>query len=326
MHRLVITDNVDPWHNLALEEHLFDTRFEGVTLYLWQNRNTVVIGRNQNAWKECRVHLLESEGGRLARRSSGGGAVFHDLGNVNFTFILPRKDYDLARQFAVLQQAVAQFGIVTEVSGRNDIVLKDGGAKFSGNAFRFDADTALHHGTILIDANMDKLGRYLSPSTLKMQAKGIDSVRSRVCNLHDINSEITSRGMIDTIAEVFTNAYGTTQRIPESLLDTNAIGALTNRHASWDWRFGKSPRFDVSFSERFPWGEIEVLLHCRKGIVEDCTVFSDAMDATMPIRIASAIKDAPFSPDAIAERVHFTDGIPDAVKQEIADWLRDQSC
>ena len=189
MNTVITSVSTDPWHNLALEELLFTSGGEGTVLYLWQNRNTVVIGRNQNAWKECRADLLEREGGRLARRTSGGGAVFHDMGNLNFTFITPRGGYDLERQLGVILGAVRSQGIDAGFTGRNDLVTA-GGGKFSGNAFCFSRDRGLHHGTILVDVDMDKLSRYLVPSADKLRSKGVDSVRSRVANLRELNPDM----------------------------------------------------------------------------------------------------------------------------------------
>jgi lipoate-protein ligase A len=143
---IVYATEHDPWFNLAFEAYLMEQLEEGrfdAVLYLWQNDNTVVIGRNQNAWVECNTGLLETEGGRLARRSTGGGAVFHDLGNLNFSILLPRDRFDIGRNFAMLLDAVADQGIHAERSGRNDILAD--GLKFSGNAFSLKKRAGLHH-------------------------------------------------------------------------------------------------------------------------------------------------------------------------------------
>ena len=178
------SDSLCPWHNLAVEEHILMTLPpETCVMYLYQHKNAVIIGKNQNAWKECRTEQLKREGGKLARRISGGGAVYHDMGNLNFSFILDRNDYDLHRQLGIILSAVRKLGISAEFSGRNDILSE--GAKFSGNAFCYKKTGAFHHGTILVDADMTKLSRYLSVSKDKIASKGVDSVRSRVCNLKE---------------------------------------------------------------------------------------------------------------------------------------------
>ena len=152
----------DPYENLALEEALLSRVGEGeLILYLWQNARTVVIGRNQNPWKECRTALLAKEGGHLARRLSGGGAVFHDLGNLNFTFLMSAEDYDLPRQLTVIERACQSLGIPAQRSGRNDLLAE--GRKFSGNAFYKHNGKAYHHGTLMVDVDLEKVQRYLSP-------------------------------------------------------------------------------------------------------------------------------------------------------------------
>ncbi len=262
---------------MALEEYLFDAHKEGVLLYLWRNQNTVVIGRNQNAWKECRIQALESDGGKLARRTSGGGAVFHDVGNLNFTFITTKALYNQERQLELIIGAVKRLGISASFTGRNDIVTSSG-AKFSGNAFRHSSTTDMHHGTLLIAVDMQKLSKYLAPSKEKLRSKGVESVRSRVCNLQEYRSELDSAMMIEALTQTFKENYGPFSLLQEETLDQNLLSSLIERHASWDWRLGASPRFDVEFSTRFDWGEFDLQLALKGGIIENAFVFSDAMD------------------------------------------------
>ena len=198
---------VDPYFNIATEKLLLESVEENACiLYLWQNQNTVVIGRNQNAWVECRTSLLEEDGGKLARRLSGGGAVFHDVGNLNFTFLMRDEDFDVDRQLSVIQEACASFGLSAEKSGRNDLLVQ--GYKFSGNAFYHTQGHAYHHGTLLIDADMEKLSRYLTPSKAKLEAKGVASVRSRVTNLKLLSPCITCEMMARQMEKAFEKVYG----------------------------------------------------------------------------------------------------------------------
>ena len=171
--QLSVADTVctDPYVNLAREEHLLELLGpEEVILYLWQNRSTVVIGRNQNAWKECRVEKLTADGGFLARRSSGGGAVFHDLGNLNFTFLARSDHYDVDRQLEVVLRALSACGVPAEKTGRNDVTAE--GRKVSGNAFYSAKDRSYHHGTLLVDVDMERLSAYLQVSADKLKSKG----------------------------------------------------------------------------------------------------------------------------------------------------------
>ena len=166
------SDQVNPYKNLAVEEYLLlHCEPQECILYLWQNQNTVVIGRNQNAWKECKVESLEENGGHLARRLSGGGAVYHDLGNLNFTFLVSKENYSIDRQLEVIVKAVQKLGAKAEKSGRNDILID--GKKFSGNAFYRHGDHCYHHGTIMVAVDKERLGSYLTVSTAKLQSKGV---------------------------------------------------------------------------------------------------------------------------------------------------------
>nr|WP_243253680.1 lipoate--protein ligase [Anaerotruncus rubiinfantis] len=289
----------DPYENLALEELLVrriprDT----VILYLWQNQKTVVIGRNQNAWKECRIAALEADGGKLARRLSGGGAVFHDLGNLNFTFLANRPDYDVDRQLAVILRAVESFGLRAEKSGRNDVTAA--GRKFSGNAFYRTAHGCYHHGTLLIDVDLAHLSDYLSVSVEKLAAKGVDSVRSRVVNLHSLERRITVDTMRDALLRAFGEVYGgIPQKIRPAQFDPDEWAGLKEKYASWQWRLGQPLPFTCSFGKRFGWGNIELRLAVQNGQVAGCEVFSDAMDADLIDSIPWMLEGAACSTDAL---------------------------
>lgn len=301
--KLYRSDGFDPYRNLAVEEHLLETVEEDTCiLYLWRNENTVVIGRNQNAWKECRTSLLEAEGGHLARRLSGGGAVFHDLGNLNFTFLMNEADYDLDRQLTVIQAACRALGLDAERSGRNDVLVD--GRKFSGNAFYHSRGKAYHHGTILIRVDADKLARYLSPSRAKLQAKGVDSVRSRVVNLSTLVPELTCERMEREMIAAFERVYGATaQRIAPASLDWERIEALQLRNAGNDWLYG--PRLPLSFEceERFGWGGVQLQLQVESGIVVRAKVYSDAMDWDLAPALEQVLTGSPFRQGELCARV-----------------------
>lgn len=325
MNKIIMGSSHNPWHNLALEELLFNQQKEeqdhSMTLYLWQNQNTVVIGKYQNAWKECRVELLESEGGRLARRSSGGGAVFHDLGNLNFTFLTRRDMYDVPRQLSVIQQAVRSFGVETEFTGRNDLVLKPGGEKYSGNAFRMTKEVGMHHGTILIHVNMDQLSRYLAPSKEKLASKGVESVRARVTNLSNYNPSINIPTMQEALVTAFTMEYGKAQIFVEEEFHGEELDHLEEKYSSWDWRLGKSPEFDLTLENRFGWGEISLQLSFAGGLVAEAGVYSDAMDEEFIGRIVPAVRGCPMNASALAERIR---GLNHPQGDELAQWLSEK--
>lgn len=285
----------DPYFNLALEKRLLDQVTPGeCILYLWQNENTVVIGKNQNAWVECRTGLLEEEGGHIARRLSGGGAVFHDLGNLNFTFLVNEEDYDLDRQLSVIQRACQMAGIATERSGRNDVLAE--GRKFSGNAFFHSGGKAYHHGTLLISADMEKLQRYLSPSKAKLAAKGVSSVRSRVVNLQELCPTLTCEKMKEYMVKAFGEVYALeSTEIELTDEDLAAVNILAAEYGSWEYLYGASLSFTFQCEGRFPWGGVNIQLAAKGGIITGAKVYSDAMDWELPPLIEQALVGCRFS-------------------------------
>ncbi len=299
--KLFLSESFDPWHNLAVEEVLFSMpRGNEMYLYLWQNKNTVVIGRHQNVFKECRTALLEAEGGKLARRTTGGGAVFHDLGNLNFTFITTKANYDLERQLSVIIAAVSALGIDAGFTGRNDIIAANG-AKFSGNAFRFSNEYGMHHGTLLINADLNKLGRYLAPSPDKLKAKGVDSVRARVCNLADIALDITVDTMRKALIAAFEREYGAFEQISEAQLDKAALNAAQALLSSEQWRYGRSQTCDARLDTRFAWGGVEVELKVVGARIKSACIYSDAMDELFIQNLENALLGVNYEPQAMAK-------------------------
>lgn len=318
--RIYETQCTDPYINLAVEKYLLDHVSQGeCILYLWQNQNTVVIGRGQNAWAECRTSLLEQEGGKLARRLSGGGAVFHDLGNLNFTFLTTEDNYDLNRQLSVIQTACRLLGIDAVPSGRNDLLVN--GAKFSGNAFYHSQGKAYHHGTLLINADMDKLSRYLSPSKAKLEAKGVQSVRSRVINLSQIVPGLTCDSMRLAMREAFARVYGLfpTPFVPDSSFQ-ESVCADAEINSSWQWLYGKQLPFSFQCENRFSWGSIQLQLDVRSGIVQAATVYSDAMDWTLAPTLEQALTGVPFSFRDLQEAVRSTQ-LDAIVCRDLCDML-----
>ncbi|MBQ2769793.1 MAG: lipoate--protein ligase [Clostridia bacterium] len=316
MNGILHSASTDPYHNLALEELLFEEA-SGFCLYLWQNKNTVVIGRNQNPWQECRLELLEKEGGRLARRSSGGGAVFHDLGNLNFTFVTPREAYDLPRQLGVILSALKSLGIQARFTGRNDLVAENG-AKFSGNAFRKSKTTCLHHGTLLVHGDLEKLSRYLVPSPAKLMAKGVSSVRSRVTNLEAFSPGLTIQQIREAVANAFEREYGVSTLLSESQLDGDRLLEKTSRYAAWDWNMGSTPAFDLALTNRFPWGELTLELKLAQGHITRVQAWSDAMDEALILSLPAVLEGHPLESRALSQSVS-TLQAPEAL--DIARWL-----
>ena len=303
----------NPWKNLAIETHLANQIRPGeLLLYLWQNENTVVIGKGQNALRECRVQLLEEEGGYLARRATGGGAVYQDLGNLCFTFLGDPERYDLQRQMCVIQRACRKFGIETHFSGRNDIITEEG-YKFSGNAFSVTNTCKIQHGTLMIDVDKEKLGRYLTPSEEKMKAKGVKSVQSRVCNLKDLNPKVTVEAMKKALAEAFEEEYGAYKTLSVDVESDANIKEHYEKYASWDWRYGKSPECEVVHSKRFAWGEVQVHLKLKNLHIEECKVYSDALDAHLPEKVEKVLINQRFDMENVE-----TD---DEKICEIVEWL-----
>lgn len=332
--KVYLSDTFDPWFNLATEDWIFrEMDPEQQVLFLWRNSETVVIGRFQNPWTECNTSLMEKDGVKLARRQSGGGAVFHDLGNTNFTFMSSKESYDKSRNNQIITNALKKFGVEAYPSGRNDILIddKEGAKKISGSAFKEAKDRSFHHGTLLIDADLSKLGNYLNPHKKKLVSKGISSVRSRVANLVQVAPELKHEILCAEIVKEFHATYA--QECPvemlnyESLKEIPVLNSYYEKLKDWKWRFGETPKFNHQMHERFDWGSMEVHLDSHKGLIEEVKIFSDSLHPEMIEYLTQALKGQNYDAQGVEKAcLHVQKELP-MISNEIVEfqsWLSQQ--
>lgn len=275
MNKIVISKEVNPYYNLALEEELFENvKEDEMILYLWQNEKTIVIGRNQNPYVECDIDAIEKDNISLARRLSGGGTVYHDLGNLNFTFITSKNNENLNKQLKVIKKALEMFNLSVEFSGRNDLLCD--GKKFSGHAFYEENNSYYHHGTLMVDVDITMLQKFLKPSKLKLQSKGIKSVKSRVINLKDKVPNITIDSLIDALKESFKIVYGNVKE--ESILNKDCYSPrYIDKYSCKKWIYGESPKYTINLEQTLNIGNIQVLLDVESGIINNVKIYSDTL-------------------------------------------------
>lgn len=305
MTRVLHSETFNPWFNLATEDWIFrEMDPDGHVLFLWRNCETVVIGRYQNPWLECRLEQMAADGVKLARRQSGGGAVYQDHQNLNFTFMSGAGVYDKERNFEIIIDALSKFGIKAETSGRNDMLCE--GKKISGSAFKLTRDRAFHHGTLLVDVDLGRLQNYLNPDMLKLKSKGINSVKSRVANLKEFNPDIGIEELADEITSSFFNRLGAgTEEIMnlDSLEKTPKLTDYYDILRSEEWLYKKSPDFTHKLTDRFEWGGIEINIDVVQGIVAQAEIFTDSLYPEMIEKLGKGLKDMPYHHDAVERMI-----------------------
>ena len=296
---VIKTSETNPWRNLALEETLLNTvKPHECILYLWQNRQTVVIGRNQNALNECRIQKLESDGGFLARRLSGGGAVYHDLGNLNFTFLACADSFDKEKQTDVILKAVRAAGINAEKNGRNDLTVD--GRKFSGHAYYKTKEQCYHHGTLMLYVDKTKLADYLNVSPLKLKAKGVASVKSRVVNLCELKPELTVEMLSDNLIKAFSEVYDMpVEYLSEKDVDTDMLSRLEARYSSPEWKYAGQEILSRSVEKRFDWGQARFDYEADGNRFEKTQFYSDGLHADYLSEIAERLQDCEINGEKI---------------------------
>ncbi len=307
--RTVVLTTTDPRFNLAAEEYFLAHSQEEIRM-LWRNGRSVIIGKNQNAWAEVNVPYTEKEGIHVVRRLSGGGAVFHDPGNVNYTFITPYREgagIDFARFTAPILALLSDWGIPAVLGGRNDILVED--RKISGNAQavyrRPDGEAwQLHHGTILFGADLSSMTDALRVNPAKLSAKGVKSVRSRVANLRDFPgfpADLSVLDFIDRLVEGLsedTPATGLTEE------ETAAIAALAReKYETWQWNFGASLPHTAESTRRFSFGTVTAALAAEGGAICSIRLYGDYFGVAPVSEVETALVGAPLRREALAERL-----------------------
>lgn len=261
---VIKSDKTDVYENLAFETCLLDyaTKNKDVAiLFLWTNDKTVVIGKHQNPYKECNLNYMEQNKIKVSRRITGGGAVYHDKNNLNFSFVMSKDLYDVKRQFGVILKALKKLGVSATLSGRNDVEID--GKKFSGNAFYKTKTSGLHHGTILINTDVELIKNCLTPNKMKIKKHSVSSVKSRVINLVEIKPDISKEVIMSSISQEFEKEYGI-QNL-ENVVDIKQVEEITQKYGSREWLFAKYKEEGIRVSGNFDWGFFELVYVLEDG-------------------------------------------------------------
>ncbi len=285
------TGSTDPAWNLAFEEYIFTHRRTGNILILWQNDSAVIVGRNQNTAREVDSAYAESHGIRVIRRNTGGGAVYHDLGNLNYSFIAddtaPRSGFT-----GPVVQALRDLGLDAAASGRNDILIS--GKKVSGTAQQIKNGRILHHGTLLFDTDSAVLCAVLTPDPEKYRAKGIPSVPSRVGNIREfLGNTMDLPGFWAYLKEALGSAGMTPGSLsPEELSQVEQL--RQEKYAAWDWNYGHSPAFDRRAKQRFDRGTLDIGLSVENGRITAIRICGDFLGTQSVAPIEGALTGCPY--------------------------------
>ena len=299
---LLETGNTDPYFNLAFEEYVLSNFTWGDILILWQNDNTVVIGRNQCAEAEINLAYIKENNINVVRRSTGGGAVYHDLGNLNYSFITDR-DESAENQFhrytETVVDALRGLGLNAEASGRNDILVD--GYKVSGTAQRLLGNRILYHGTLLFSADLSAAESALKVDPEKFKGKGISSVRSRIANISDfLEDPMTIQEFSAYIKKAF--SAGENEQISLGQEDICAVNKLREeKYAAWEWNFGRSPLMDIHTKHRWTGGTLELFYSVKRGVITEICFCGDFLSLCPPEDIAEALKGCIFTKKAVGD-------------------------
>ncbi len=324
----VINQQTDPYFNMAVEEYVLTHLSDADDCFmLWQNRPAIILGRNQNAWSEINEEYVRAHEIAVVRRLTGGGAVYHDAGNLNFTFIVrdQGKGFDFHRFGRPVIDALDKLGIQAEMSGRNDIQIA--GRKFSGNAEYRYRDRLLHHGTLLLNSDLTVLSQALQVKPQKIASKGVKSVRSRVTNISEhLIGELSlpdfRQALQAAAAEEFAGSW---RDYHWNETDLAAISKLKQqKYDTWQWNFGHAPAFNLRREQRYPFGEVDVRLQVERGHIAACHIFGDFFTNADIDQLAKRLQGAEYSAAGLQAALEQTDVghfVPGLDNQALIDLL-----
>ncbi len=298
--RYLETGSLDPAYNLAFEETALNCCREGDWLILWQNENTVVVGQNQNPAEEIDPAYAESHGVRVIRRITGGGAVYHDLGNLNYSFLTDAEEAETLSTAAFAEfvaEALRALGVPAVVSGRNDILVE--GKKVSGTAQYLRKGRLLHHGTLLFDSDPARIAGALRADPEKFRSKSTKSVRSRVGNLRDwLPADMDMTDFRDFLRRHFAGETPAETLPEEMLAEVRRLKA--EKYDTWEWTFGRSPQYDVTHRRRWEGGTLSVSLSADRGTLTDIAFRGDFLSRKDPSEVEDALRGLLFRPKELS--------------------------
>ena len=304
--KYIINENNNPRYNLALEEYVLKN-LDGEYFSLWQNEPTIVIGKHQNTISEINLDYVEKKGIHVVRRMSGGGAVYHDLGNINFSFIQEKKDladFDFSFFTRPIVDLLGELGIKAEFNSRNDLAID--GKKFSGNAQYIFKKKILHHGTLLFNSEMEELVNSLKVSKDKIESKGLKSIKSRVANIKDhIGKDSKIKEVSDFKDALFEHMKNRMEEFEEYVLtenDKKEIEKLKKeKYDKWEWNYGESPEADIHRQRKYTAGKVESYIKLKDGLIENIKLYGDFFSSREIEDLENGLKGKKYMKSEIAE-------------------------
>ncbi len=290
--KLLLNNCTDAAYNLALEEIIASEYTDA--MMLWRNANAIIVGRNQNTGAEINPEFVRQRGIQVIRRMTGGGAVYHDLGNINYTLIAPGRQLEqqaFARNAGIVVQILQKMGVAAEFQGRNDILV--GGRKISGSAKCVLSDRSLFHGTLLFDTDLSVLGSALTPDENKIRAKGIKSVRSRVANLREYLPEMDVEQFLEKLKQSLQEFTGSAwTEIPDDL-QQRASALAAEKYRTWEWNYGTVGKYSYEWKSRFACGGVEVYFNVVENRIADMVILGDFFGSSDVAELAAKFNGLP---------------------------------